>query len=73
MPQNRSNSALSGRQSHFNTEIYSYYFRDQIDTASFEYNEARRRFDLAEKEYIASKFDLQTKTEAKVKYLFDWA
>ena len=43
-------------------------FRDQIDTASFEYNEARRRFDLAEKEYIASKFDLQTKTEAKVRF-----
>merc|ERR1712106_243542 len=39
--------------------------RDQIDTASFEYNEARHRFNLAEKEYIASKFDLQSKTEAK--------
>merc|ERR1711990_628488 len=39
--------------------------RDQIDTASFEFNEAKRRFDLAEKEYVNSKFDLQQKTEAK--------
>ena len=42
------------------------YFRDQIDTASYEYNEAKRRFDQAEKEYVDSKFDLQQKTEAKV-------
>ena len=41
-------------------------FRDQIDTASCEFNEAKRRFDQAEKEYVDSKFDLQQKTEAKV-------
>jgi len=39
--------------------------RDQIDTASCEFNEAKRRFDQAEKEYVDSKFDLQQKTEAK--------
>ena len=42
------------------------FFRDQIDTASCEFNEAKRRFDQAEKEYVDSKFDLQQKTEAKV-------
>jgi hypothetical protein len=39
--------------------------RDQIDTASYEFNEAKKRYEDAEKEYIESKFDLQTKTEAK--------
>ena len=49
-----------------NTKFQLVYFRDQIDTASYEYNEAKRRFDQAEKEYVDSKFDLQQKTEAKV-------
>jgi len=39
--------------------------RDQIDTACFEFSEANRRFQTAEKEYVDSKFDLQKKTETK--------
>jgi len=39
--------------------------RDQIDVASYEFNDARRRFDSAEKEYVEAKFDLQKKTETK--------
>ena len=40
--------------------------RDQIDTACYEFSEANRRFQMAEKEYVDSKFDLQKKTETKV-------
>ena len=39
--------------------------RDQIDVACVEFSDARRRFDIAEKEYIDAKYDLQTKTETK--------
>ena len=45
-----------------------HFFRDQIDSASCEFNEAKRRFDQAEKEYVDSKFDLQQKTESKVSF-----
>jgi len=41
--------------------------RDQIDTACFEFSEANRRFQTAEKEYVDSKFDLQKKTETKAR------
>merc|ERR1712130_652854 len=39
--------------------------RDQIDVACCEFSDARRRFELAEKEYVDSKLDLQKKTETK--------
>ncbi|XP_078488965.1 RAB6-interacting golgin-like isoform X2 [Ciona intestinalis] len=39
--------------------------RDQIDEACWEFSQAQRRFQQAEKEYIASKMDLHGKTTRK--------
>uniref|UniRef100_F7B2D4 RAB6-interacting golgin n=1 Tax=Ciona intestinalis TaxID=7719 RepID=F7B2D4_CIOIN len=39
--------------------------RDQIDEACWEFSQAQRRFQQAEKEYIASKMDLHEKTTRK--------
>jgi len=39
--------------------------RDKIDEACGEYNDAKKRFEIAESEYIASKLDLHKKTVMK--------